>query len=305
MNKKPRSCPSILAAVANAAWCIQPDKMGAILSFLLARDSGVVYTAEEVAARTGGDGGDPAEYFVQDGVAVIPIHGVISQRMPMMSEVSGGGGASTEQISMQFDAALTDKKVKSIVLDIDSPGGTSGGVMELSSQIYNARGQKPIIAVANGQMASAAYWIGSAADKIVATPSAWSIGSVGVYTLHSDYSRMMENQGIENTFIKAGKYKTQGNDLEPLSDEAKTDIQRMVDAVYSDFIGDLTRNRGKVASRNAFGDGRTFTAKEALSERMVDEIATVGAIVGQLTTSAGRRKAMASEIRNLEIAALG
>jgi signal peptide peptidase SppA len=305
MNRKPRTCPSVLAAVANAAWCIQPDKMGAILSFLLARNSGVIFTAEEVAARTGGDGSDPAEYFVQDGVAVIPVHGVISQRMPMMADVSGGGGASTEQISMQFDSAMSDKQVKAIVFDIDSPGGTSGGVMELSSQIFQARGKKPIISVANGQMASAAYWIGSSADKIVAAPSAWSIGSVGVYALHSDYSRMMANEGITNTFIKAGKYKTEGNDLEPLTEEAKTDIQRMVDAVYGDFLADLTRNRGQVAARKSFGDGRTFTSKEAISERMVDEIGTLGAIVGQMATNAGRRKAMASEIRNLEISCLG
>jgi len=105
----------------------------------------------------------------------------------------------------------TSQEVEVVVLDVDSPGGYVGGIRELTDKIYNARGAKPIIAVANHMLASAALWIASAADEVVASPSS-EIGSVGVFAGHADYSKAYEEEGIKITLIHAGKYKVEGND---------------------------------------------------------------------------------------------
>jgi len=298
----PRTCDKLLAAFAGTVWLIRPEKGRQILEFLQIRNSGVVFSAEAVAARTEERTKRDIFYQVVGSTAVIPVHGIISQRVDMFTHVSADG-SSTQRISQDFDAAMADKDVKAIVLDIDSPGGSSFGVQELSDKIYNARGKKPIISVVNSEMASAAYWIGSAADKIVATPSSWA-GSVGVYMLHSDYSRSEANDGVVNTFIKAGKYKTEGNPLEPLSSDARDDLQQKVNLIYADFLASLTRNRGKIAARNNFGDGRMFLAKEALEARLIDEIGTLEGVVSQMQTSSGRRRSMEAMNREIEILTL-
>ena len=101
----------------------------------------------------------------------MPIYGTISHRAHMVEDISGPGGTSAEKVGRQLAELLDDPAVGSIVLDIDSPGGTIAGVPELADQIFAARGQKKIVAVANSLAASAAYWIGSAAEDFVVTPS--------------------------------------------------------------------------------------------------------------------------------------
>jgi signal peptide peptidase SppA len=153
-------------------------------------------------------------------VAVIPVVGIISHRASMIAEISGAGaGTSIQKLQGSLRQALGDPDCKAIVLDVDSPGGSVDGVMELASEIYEGRRQKPITAVCNSMACSAAYWLASAASEVVCTPSG-QCGSIGVYMLHQDESEALKKEGIKITVIKAGKYKTEGNPSEPLSDEA-------------------------------------------------------------------------------------
>ena len=111
------------------------------------------------------------------GILIVPVRGVIEQRSTWLSELFGG--TSAEKIGALVEAGVNDSRVAGIILDVDSPGGEVSGTPELSSKIFNLRGKKPIVAIANSLMASAAYWIGSAADEIVITPSGMA-GSIGV-----------------------------------------------------------------------------------------------------------------------------
>src|SRR4029453_14892345 len=115
---------------------------------------------------------------------------------------------------------MKDPAVKGVVLDVDSPGGSVYGVRELADEIRAARGQKPVEAVANAFMASAAYYIGSAAEKVWVTPSG-SAGSIGVYDAHVDLSKFTETMGEKWTFVSYGDNKLLGNPFEPLSEEAQ------------------------------------------------------------------------------------
>jgi signal peptide peptidase SppA len=222
---------------------------------------------------------------------VLPIYGVIGQRMNMLGDISGG--TSTESIGAQFDAAMRDDAVSAIVLDIDSPGGTVAGIPELAAKIHAARGQgKQVIAVANSMAASAAYWIASAADSIVVTPSG-EVGSIGVFRVHTDLTKALDEAGVKKTVIRAGKYKAEGLPFEPLGDEARAAMQSDVDEYYGQFIDAVAQHRGRSAAqvKAGYGEGRTLSAKRALSAGMVDQIATLDDVLSQLGAPKGARQA--------------
>jgi signal peptide peptidase SppA len=187
---------------------------------------------------------------------------------------------------MAFRSALADDTVGTIVLDIDSPGGTVTGVPELAAEILAARGTKPVIAVANSMAASAAYWIASAADKIVVTPSG-DVGSIGVYTTHQDVSAAMEKEGVKVTYIQAGKYKTDGNPYTPPSEEFLENTQKDVNTFYQMFLNAVAAGRGISAETVAetFGQGRMVMAQDAVACGMADEIATLEQVVGAVVTA--------------------
>ena len=199
-------------------------------------------------------------------VAVIPVHGVIVPRGNLFSDVSGA--TSLDALRSQLQAALNAKAVDTILLDVDSPGGSAAGATEFARDVMKARTKKPVVAVAQYTMASAAYWISAAATEIVASPSA-QVGSIGVYTIHDDLSKALAELGIKRTYIAAGKFKVDGNETEPLSASAREHIQGLVDATYDRFVADISRGRGvaKDDVKTKFGQGRMMTADDALSRR--------------------------------------
>lgn len=280
----------ILRYVAETPWAILPAKMDEILAVLARRAAGDELTAEEIAARLGDAPRAPAPRTA-GSVAVIPIHGTIAHRMGSMDESSGG--ISAERIGRLMSQALADESVGSIVLDVNSPGGTVAGMPELAAQLLAARGQKPIVAVANALMASAAYWIAAAAaDEIVASPSAL-VGSIGVYLVRQDLSKALAQQGIAVDIIKAGTYKADDLPFTPLTDEGRAHLQGLVDAMYDSFVSAVAQGRGvtPAAVREGYGEGRALLAKDAKTAGLVDRVETLEATITRLASGRWRPKA--------------
>ncbi|GAF87417.1 unnamed protein product, partial [marine sediment metagenome] len=197
-------------------WAILPDALKSAVAAI----SGDV--AGELRARVG----DQMHKAQPAGgaIAVLPIHGVITQRESWLTMLFGGTG--TDAFGAAFDEVANSTAVSAIVLDIDSPGGSVYGVAELAGKIHAARKPgRPIWAIANSLMASAAYWIGSAADKLFVTPSG-EMGSIGAMSIHVDQSEALTEAGLKVTFVYAGEYKVEGNEAEPLGDEAHAEMQR-------------------------------------------------------------------------------
>ncbi|NUS39517.1 MAG: S49 family peptidase [Lysobacter sp.] len=294
-----KSYSRVYAAVMDRPWALLPSKLAAIVEVLDLRMAGLELSAEEISARIGNP--RRAEQSAQGSVAVLPVYGVMSQRMNMLQATSGG--ASTEMLGRQFSDLVRDPQVGAIILDIDSPGGDVFGTAELGDAIYAARGSKPIVAVANSLAASAAYWIASQADEIVVTPSG-QVGSIGVYTAHRDVSAALEQEGEKVTLISAGKYKVEGNPYAALTDEARAAIQDRIDGYYAMFTGAVARGRGvDVADvRGGFGEGRTVGAREAVRLGMADRVGTlqqtIDRYVGQ---SSGTRSGSRSEAPNPDL----
>lgn len=222
-------------------------------------------------------------------VVVIPLVGAISQRASFMDGF--GGGTSVQRFTQQFRRATNDPSVSAVLIDVNSPGGGVFGVPELAAEIFAARDMgKRIVAVSNCMMASAAFWIGSAADEVVVAPSG-EVGSIGVFAAHTDISKMLEDFGVKITLISAGKFKTEGNPFEPLSDEARAFIQEGVDEFFGMFTRAVAKHRGTSAAavRGGMGQGRMLGAKDALRENMVDKIETFDATLARLARGARGR----------------
>jgi signal peptide peptidase SppA len=273
----------ILEAFMSTPWAILPEKLTVLEEVVMRHLSGEKLSADEIEARVHG-AQRPPEQMVQS-VAVLPLFGTIFPRANLMTDVSGA--TSAESFGARFNQLMADPNIDAIVLDVDSPGGQASGVLELSKAIFDARGSKPVVAVANHLMASAAYWIASAADEIVVTPSA-QVGSIGVFSVHQDMSAAMEKDGVKTTLISAGKYKTEGNQFEPLTDEARAAIQDSVDEVYDRFVGAVAGNRAKTTDqvKSDFGQGRLVRANQAVRMGMADRVGTLDDVIQGLLRSA-------------------
>jgi len=289
-----------------------PTKLQAIAEVVAFRAAGGRFSPEEIASQIGTRENDTAirAYFAdltstpiealgpptgkqreELAVAVLPVLGVLRHRVGAIEESSGMSGM--QSLGRQIDALVQDPRIGAIVLDIDSPGGSVGGTEELASQILKARSQKPIVAVANTLMASAAYWIGAAASEVAVSPSAL-VGSIGVFTIHENISEAAKQAGVEITLISAGKFKTEGNEFEALGDEARTDIQSRVDGSYDAFINGVAAGRGVAAKavRAGYGQGRVVGAQAAVAAGMADRVATLDETIARLLTPRGRAAAM-------------
>lgn len=222
-------------------------------------------------------------------IAVIPVHGMITHRGSSFI----GGGATIEDLTQQFRQAMTDPSVSAIVMDFDSPGGDVDGVDELAGEIYQGRKQKPVTAVSNSLCASAAYYLASQASELLASPSSLT-GSIGVYTLHGDYSEALDNAGIRMTMIKYGENKGEGNPYEPLSDPAHDHLQEMVNTFGGQFEKAVARGRGVKQDdvHKKFGQGRVFDAQKAVKLGMADRVGTLDDALakhGAQRSASGRR----------------
>lgn len=285
-----RSYRRVVAAVHETLWAILPSKLQQIQAVLELRTQGVHLPKEEIALRINQQRSQPVAS--SGSISVLNIYGTIAPRLSAMQDVSGG--VSAEAISRAFTESVNNPDVSAIVLNIDSPGGAVGGIAELSQQIFEARGKKPIISVANGQMASAALWIGSAADEVVATPSATDIGSYGVMSIHQDDTKALEKAGIEQTIVGSTQYKTEG--YGPMTESLKSRMQERVDLISAQFGADLARNYGVSVStvNTKFGKGRTFLADEAVQAGLAHRISTLESVLEELSSVAGSKSSGAT-----------
>jgi signal peptide peptidase SppA len=295
------SSTDTIRTIGATPWAIQPTTLDALVAFL---GSGQEVTRKTAAARIGGARAPARSSSPAAGVMVIPVYGIITQHSGQVDDFWGMVGTSTESIGAMFDVAIAHQDVGTVVLDIDSPGGTVYGVPELAAKIYAARGKgKRIVAVADSLAASAAWWLASQADEVVASPSA-EVGSIGVYSAHIDTTGAQEQAGFKVTVISAGRFKAEGALGQPLTDAAKAAEQARVDTMYGMFVADVARGRGvdSMRVRTGYGEGRIVGAKAALAAGMVDRVATVQETIGRYVGRAGGRGGASADFRRRELA---
>lgn len=199
----------------------------------------------------------------EGGVMVVPVVGIISNRMSLFDYLFGGGSTSPAAIAAAVESGVADSGIKSVVVTYDTPGGVTTGVTEACARLLAIRGQgTPIISQVIGTCASAGYWMASTGDEISATPSAM-VGGVGAFQTHDDNSGMYEQEGTHRTFQQAGLWKTESMDTQALSEEATAHRLANVDAVMGQFAADVAKGRGVTPAEvrgEKYGQGRVYLA---------------------------------------------
>src|SRR5690606_13689250 len=197
----------------------------------------------------------------------IGVYGMLLHRFNWCCEWATG----YDNIRMKLEAALADPEVKGIVFDINSPGGQVAGNFELADMIYGSRSRKKTLALVDGSATSGAYSIASGAHRIVASPSS-RVGSIGVVMMHASYAEYMKDNGIEITFMYAGKHKIDGNSYQKLPEDVRNRYQASVDKSYTAFVNLVARNRGIEADAVRKTEALVYDAEEAKRIGLIDAI---------------------------------
>jgi capsid assembly protease len=249
----------------------------------------------------GEDGSIHPFYNLMGNVAVVPVIGSLVNRGAWIGEDSSGF-VSYEGLEFQLQAAAQDADAKSIVLDIESPGGEAGGMFALAQTVRAIdRNVKPVHAVVNDMAASAGYGLASAARDITVSPTS-IVGSIGVVLVHFDYSQKLEKQGIKPTLIYAGARKVDGNPYAPLSDAVAADLRDEVNAFYNRFLDTVAAGRGDrlsaAAARNTeagiFLGQHDNPAKDAVKAGLADRVGTLADVLSLLSASPARSRAFST-----------
>jgi signal peptide peptidase SppA len=206
-------------------------------------------------------------FVFSDGLAVIPVYGVLLHRDSYVSEWATG----YDYIRTRLAMALGDPDVQGIVFDVNCYGGQVTGCFELCELIREARDQKPSMSLVDGVAYSGGYAVGSSAGRMVAMPSS-QVGSIGVVMMHTSYEKMLTEMGIKTTFIYAGKHKVDGNAYEDLPKNVRDEYQANVDKLYEGFVSLVVTNRGIDADAVRNTEARCYDADDALALGLIDAI---------------------------------
>jgi signal peptide peptidase SppA len=261
------------------AWALEPASL----------PSNAIAFVRSIGPSSGPPPAGPGE-GVPGGVAGYAIHGTVWPRRSLNMALFGG--TSLSDLRAYLKQVVADRRVRSILLEIDSPGGSVYGVHETWQAIRAADAVKPVTAAIGGLAASAGYWLASACRRISLTPSG-DAGGIGVYGIHQDRMKYWARQGVVHTVVSAGTHKAESLDLVPMTDGSKARLQRRVNQIYAQFVADVAAGRHATheAVRSGFGQGAILAASDALAARLVDAIEPVDVTRNRLASPAGLRMA--------------
>ena len=263
--------PRILAAIRSTPWAALPSTVHAIHAAVIAaaagRDRHRADMGDSIAEPNPPP--EPAYVISPDGVAVIPVRGIIGKHLTTMETMCGGYDLDT--LAPALAASAADPRVRERVLFIDSPGGTCTGVPEAFAAVRLSAEIKPVFGFTDSQACSAAQWIASACDRFAITTSA-TVGSVGVYCALVDESAAWAKDGYRLELVKAGTQKAAGIAGAPITADDVAGFQRNVDTIYGMFIADVRTGRGVVD--DAVLQGQTFMGHAAVDVNLADDVVT-------------------------------
>lgn len=205
------------------------------------------------------------EMEIEDGIAYIPIGGVLARKVSAFER--GSGVVDYGDIREELQIAEDDDSVVAIVLDMDTPGGTVAGCIETADVLAGI--SKPVVAYTSGSIASAGYWLASQCDKIVMTRGA-QIGSIGVYCAFTDISEYYKKLGVEVEMFTSGPFKGAGYPGTSLTRDQRKEMQDEVMRLYGQFTGAILAKRPDVSVDVM--DGRMFDAERAIQNSLADDI---------------------------------
>lgn len=268
---------SLTQSMLSAAWAATPEMVDMVIALALNESRRMDLHVDALERMSGTPMMGTDRVSIRNGVAIVPIRG------PLSRYGMGWFSRSTyETLAKDFAIAVNDPSIKAIVLNVDSPGGEVNGTAELADMIFQARGSKPIVAYVGGYGASAAYWLASAADKIVMDATAM-VGSIGVLTTYVDWSKYDEKMGLREYTIVSSQSPYKADT--PATDGGKKRIQAMVDDLASVFVSRIAQYRGVDESTvlKNYGKGDVIVGQAAVDAGIADEIGSLEGVIASLS----------------------
>jgi signal peptide peptidase SppA len=287
---------SLIDYVLAQQWAMLPETFERCVDVLNRHFAGLKLNADEVAAAVGREPGadHPAtrSYEVRDGVALVPVTGVIAKYAHQVNGSSQPRGTSAELLQKQLRAAAADPQVNTILLITDSPGGTVAGTPDTGALIRQIDTTiKPVVAHIGDLGASAGYWLPSQARTVIANRNAL-VGSIGVISAMYDSSAHAEKQGVKVHVVRSVALKAAGQYGEAINSAQLADAQRVIDALHAQFVAAVTGARPQIKATGL--TGQVFTADAAMELGLIDSIASLDQVISDLaanpptlTTAAG------------------
>lgn len=275
--------PELVARIFDTPLMIDASKAAQIAAFLGPRLFGAPVTVEGATAFTpkpaAGRLGDPLEKYVEDGyafhrlgpVAFIPVEGTLVNKGKWVGAYSGQ--TSYEGVHRQVNAARADRSVKGVIFEVDSYGGQVDGAFDAAEAIHQLAQEKPTLSILTDHAYSAGYLLASATGGIIA-PETGGAGSIGVITMHADYSQAFDQAGITVTILASGKHKAEGNPFEKLPSDVAAKWQRDLDAGRRAFAAAVGRFRGdRLTTEAALAtEAESFAGADAVKAGLIDDV---------------------------------
>jgi signal peptide peptidase SppA len=288
--------PHLAARIFNVPLFIHPQKLDAIIAGLGERLTGVPLNLADASGQSG-PGTAPGMfstrkgvqaargYRVVDGVAVLNISGALVHRSRIDADSTFLLGYN--DLCADLEDAMDNTDVHAVLQVYDSPGGEVQGAFEYAQRALALRGKKPMIAIADGMAASAAYLGASAADEIIVTTTGYA-GSIGVVMRHVDMSKAMANEGLAVTHIFAGAHKIDGNPFEPLPLAVHADMQAEINSLYDEFINAVAPNRNMQPAAVRKTQAATYRGVAAIAAGLADRVSTTDQMISELAARRAR-----------------
>ncbi len=254
--------------------------------------AGCVFVSTKGLLSTGPQPYDETVLFGRgkEKILFVEIKGLITERessKPLQLQVEPSMVSSVKE---QLDKAAGDERIRGILLMINSPGGTVSATDVIYNELrrFKAERQVKVVALLNGTAASGAYYIAQAADRIIAYPTTVT-GSIGVVLVNLNLQGLMEKIGVSNATVKSGVYKDLGSPFREPEEGERAILQGVVDEFHRQFVRVIQENRRAVdlSARPELTDGRVFTARQALSDGLIDQIGYVADALGWVRNAAG------------------
>ena len=275
----------ILTRLRSEPWAITRETMETIID-IAHRDN---ESPQAVAAKLGRELENTYDAEIRDGVAILSVTGPLFRYANLFTAISGA--TSYDILARDFNAALENPQVRSILLNIDSPGGEASGVSEFADMIAQARDRKPVVAYVGGMGASAAYWLAAATSEIVVNDTAM-LGSIGVVLGIEDSRERDAKNGVRRMEIVSAVSPYKRTD--PASDEGRSRLQARVDALADVFVGKVAAYRGVTRDTVAqeFGQGDVFVGQAAVDAGLADRVGSFEAVLAEMQMGKFRQNAV-------------
>ena len=285
---------SVNSIESSSVWLGSQQAYDVVANLVTALASGEIhsrYTDEDMGFA------DRNYEITGDGTAVLELKGsfINASLPPFIERLFGVRGYASMQ--RDFEALAQDPEVKRVILDVDSGGGATSGIYDTIQALTDLRAVKSVATYSSNFMCSAAYWIGSSVDMVGTSPMCAS-GNIGAMLIHTEHSGSLQQNGVKATIIRSRPNKGLGTSVEPLSHEARVELESHVNFIHDKFVEQVSANRriSVETLESGISDGKVFFAQDAKKNGLIDIVGSFDEFVSQFEAADVRSNATSGSI---------